>query len=140
MVMKEQLADESVRRIMSRGTVVVPLGIAVSRFVEDYVLCYRFEEYPVVDRDGLLVGVLSARAPKRLSASRWPTTPVDELMAPFKSWMTIAPDAEAMELLSALRGNESTRLVVVEEGRPVGMVGLTDLLRFLALKSDLTPR
>jgi len=54
--------------------------------------------------------------------------------------LVLDPDADAVDALSALRQGEEQRAVVVQDGRPVGIVSLRDLLQFLALKIDLSPR
>jgi len=44
-----------------------------------------------------------------------------------------------VDVLSALRLRAEHRAVVVQDGRPVGIVSLRDLLRFLALKMGPEP-
>ncbi len=92
---------------------------------------------PVVDRDGLLVGVISqtdivrARAVDHLW-QRWPGLRVRHLMhAPALTadrTMTMAEAAEIMERAHV------HRLVVVDDdqARPIGVVSTTDLVRALA--------
>jgi CBS domain-containing protein len=92
---------------------------------------------PVVDRDGLLVGVLSQSDVVRARAvdhlwSRWPGLRVRHLMhAPVLTadqGMTMEEAAQLMERAHV------HRLVVVDEeqSRPIGILSTTDLVRALA--------
>ncbi len=92
---------------------------------------------PVVDRDGLLVGVISQTDVVRARAvghlwHRWPGLRVRHLMhAPALTAdrnMSLEEAAQMMEL------NHVHRLIVVDEDQlaPVGVVSTTDLVRALA--------
>ena len=139
-VMREHLEGDKVRRFMSPGVVTVPQGLSVADFVRDYVFHHRFSYYPVVDPFGRAIGLLSARAPREVDSALWPRTAVDSVMLPLDKAAILSPDTDAVDALSSLRQGEVQRAVVVEDGRPVGIVSLRDLLRFLALKIDLEPR
>ena len=138
--MREYLQGETVRRFMTTDVVTVPRDLNLQRFVDDLVFHHRFDYYPVVDEQGLLLGVASARAPRQVGPHEWGVTSVGRVMKPIDESMTIGPDDDAVDALGALRRQEESHLVVVENGRPIGIVSLRDLLGFLALKIDLEPR
>ena len=50
---------------------------------------------------------------------------------------TISPDADALDAISKMQRNGVSCLLVTEGDRLVGMIGQSDLLRFLHLKLDL---
>jgi len=139
-ILRHNLQGNRVRRFMTMNLVTVPQDLDVQRFVDEYVFHHRFNYYPVVDDDGLLVGLIGSRAPRRVPPERWPVTPVSELMRRADENLILDPDTDAVDALAALRPLDEHRAVVVENGRPVGIVSLSDLLEFLALKIDLTPR
>ena len=138
--MREYLEGETVRRFMTTDLATVPRNLNLQSFVDEMVFHHRFSYYPVVDDEGRLLGVVSARAPRQVSQLDWGTTTVRHVMTPVDESMTIHPDDDAVDALSSLRRRQESRLVVVENGRPVGIVSLRDLLGFLALKIDLEPR
>jgi len=138
--MREYLEGEVVRRFMTTDVVTVPRNLNLQNFVDELVFHHRFSYYPVVDEDGRLLGVVSARAPRQVDQLDWGTTTVERVMTPLEESMTIHPDDDAVDALGALRRRQESRLVAVEDGRPVGIVSLRDLLGFLALKIDLEPR
>jgi len=136
---RQQLEGETVRRFMTTDLVTVPRGMTVQEFVDDYVFHHRFSYYPVVGEDGRLLGMVSARAPRELDNEQWVERRVEELMGGLQECMTIQPDMDAVDALSLLRERDENRAVVVENGSPVGMLSLRDLLQFLAAKIDLEP-
>ena len=50
---------------------------------------------------------------------------------------TISPRADAVEALSAMRRNGSSRMMVVDKGKLVGIISLKDMVKWLSLKMDL---
>jgi Zn-dependent protease/CBS domain-containing protein len=138
--MREYLEGETVRRFMTTDVVTVPRDLNLQRFVDEFVFHHRFSYYPVVDEGGQLIGIASARAPREVDQHEWGVTSVGHVMRPVDESMTIGADDDAVEALGSLRRREESRLIVVEGGRPIGIVSLRDLLGFLALKIDLEPR
>ena len=51
--------------------------------------------------------------------------------------LSIGPGADALEALGKMQATGSSRLLVVEGDRLLGIVSLKDLLRFLHLKLEL---
>jgi CBS domain-containing protein len=139
-VLRLQLTGERVGRFMTENPVTVHPDLNLQEFVDSYVLHYHFTHFPVVDEDGRLVGIVRARDPKQVDSDRWPRLHVSDVMERPAPGTTIAPDADAVEALSRLRGEERKRLIVVQNNHPVGIVSLRDLMDFLALKIDLNPR
>ncbi len=139
-IMRQQLEGERVRDFMTTNLVTVPRDMDVQQFVDNYVFHHRFSYYPVVDEDGRLLGVISARAPREVDSDQWSETHIEQLMQELEEGMTLRPETDAVDALGHLRDREQNRAVVVEDGRPVGILSLRDLLQFLALKIDLEPR
>ena len=50
---------------------------------------------------------------------------------------SISPNADALEALGKMQRSGATRLLVSEGDRLVGIISLSDLLRFLNLKIEL---
>jgi len=139
-VLRLHLTGEKVGRFMTENPVTVSPSLNLQDFVDDYVLHYHFTHFPVVDEDGKLQGIVRARDPKQMDQGRWPELHVSDVMQAPEPALTIGPEADAVEALSRLRGEERRRLIVVRGDRPVGIVSLRDLMDFLALKIDLNPR
>ncbi len=85
----------------------------------------HFGALGVVDADGRLTGVITDGDLRRKFDS-WTTHTAGEVMS--QAPKTIAPDALAVEALNMMQGR-ITVLFVVEDGRPVGILHIHDLLR-----------
>ncbi len=81
----------------------------------------------VVTPDGRLAGIVTDGDLRRHWRPDLPSCPVAEIMT--RTPRTIAPDALVAKALEIQETAKITTLVVVEDGRPVGLVHFLDLLR-----------
>ncbi|CAA9309471.1 MAG: D-arabinose 5-phosphate isomerase [uncultured Microvirga sp.] len=81
----------------------------------------------VVAPDGRLAGIVTDGDLRRHWRPDLPSRPVSEIMT--RTPRTIAPDALVAKALEIQETAKITTLVVVEDGRPVGLVHFLDLLR-----------
>jgi len=136
--LQRSLEGQVVGELMSPGPVAVPAALSLRRFVDEYVLTRRLALFPVVDEQGLLVGVAGPRDPLKVDRMGWDFASVADIMGPAAEDITIAPLAPAAQALSRLSTDQGKALVVVEASRPVGIVSLRDLLEFVALKTEFS--
>lgn len=134
MELQNRLEGESVARFMAPELVVVNRNVDLATFVRHYVFRYRLNYFPVVGDDGRLIGVVDARSPRRIPTDRWPELLVENVMSPVTDAMMMSPDTDAADVLTALRQQDERRLVVVQDGCPVGVVSLKELAGFLSRK------
>ena len=137
LVTRKALEGEKVRRFMNPDPVTVSPSTTIDRLVEDYVYRYHHKLYPVVEGGGKLVGCVTLKDVKNIPREQWPHKTAGELSSSCSPDNTIGPDEDATRALSAMNRGRESRLMVVEEGRLVGVLALKDLLDFLALKVDL---
>lgn len=136
LLLRKVLEGEPVSRFMENEPVTVARHISVAELVEDYVYRHHFKLYPVVD-GGRLVGCVTTRQVKELPREEWDSTSVGALAEACSEDNSVAPDADAMEVLSRMSRNRSSRLLVVDGGHLVGIITLKDLLEFFSLKIEL---
>ena len=87
-----------------------------------------FSAFPVVDDEGIVLGVLEAR---RLAAAT-------SVVAAYEPALTVAPPERAGALLDRTEFLRGRRAVVVDAaGRPLGMVSVTDLERRVRASRNL---
>lgn len=136
LLLRRVLEGEPVRRFMHPDPVTVPRHVSVEELVSDYVYRHHYKLYPVVD-GGRLVGCVTTRQVKGLPREEWARTSVGALAGECTEENAISPDADAMEALSRMSRGRASRLMVVDDGRLVGIITLKDLLEFFSLKIEL---
>ncbi len=116
------------RELMHDGTAVpmVPQTASLSQAIVE-MTGKRFGVTAVVDAEGRLVGAVTDGDVRRSFESAFVDRPVAEVMN--RSPRTIGPDLLAQEALALMTGHRITSLFVVEQGRPVGILHMHDLLR-----------
>jgi arabinose-5-phosphate isomerase len=117
-----------VRDIMHRGSEIplAPLGTRMSDAITEMTR-KSFGCVGIVDQDGYLKGIITDGDLRRHMSGDLLNLTVEAVMT--RAPDTVRPDqlvSEALELLNALK---RTQLIVVEAGKPVGVVHFHDLLR-----------
>lgn len=135
-LLRRNLEGEKVRRFMKTDLVTVPRAISVSELVHEYVYKHNLKLFPVVDNDRL-IGSVTTQQIKQLPQSEWTRQSVGTIAVPCSPANTISPDTDASAAMALMGRSGANRLLVVEEGRLVGVVTLEDLLGFLHLKVEL---
>jgi arabinose-5-phosphate isomerase len=105
---------------------LVPLGTRMDRAIEE-ISAKGFGCVIVTDGDATLAGIVTDGDLRRNLRPDLGSLLVDEIMT--RSPRTIAPDALVASALELQETSKITALIVVENGRPVGLVHYLDLLR-----------
>jgi Zn-dependent protease/predicted transcriptional regulator len=136
LITRKALEGVSLRRFMSVDPVTVSPSVTIAQLVEDYIYRYHFKMYPIVDHDQL-VGCITTRQVKEIPKDQWPYRTVGEFAVACEMGNTISPEADVNKALSQMIKSNSSRMMVVENGRLIGIVALKDLMEFLSLKMEL---
>jgi Zn-dependent protease/predicted transcriptional regulator len=136
LIARKALEGESLSRFMSTEPVTVRPDLPVKQLVDDYIYRHHYKMFPVVENNDHLVGCVTTRQVKALSQEEWERQTVGDLAQPCSEENTIEPDTDAVEALSRMRQNQASRMMVVENGRLVGVIALKDMLEFLSLKVE----
>jgi CBS domain-containing protein len=137
LITRKALEGEPLKRFMNTEPVTVPRSATVEQLVEDYVYRHHFKMYPVSENHNKLLGCVTTKQIKEVPREEWRNISAGELAVECSEENTIAPDADAVEALSAMRRNNAGRLMVVEKDKLVGIIALKDMLEFLSLKVEL---
>ncbi|MGA8499469.1 MAG: KpsF/GutQ family sugar-phosphate isomerase [Xanthobacteraceae bacterium] len=117
-----------VRNVMHPGAAVplIKCGAPMSEAIVE-MSAKGFGCVAVIDDSGSLAGVITDGDLRRHMRADLLQAPVDEVMT--ASPKVVRPDQLVSEALQLLNSSKITALVVVEHGRPVGIVHFHDLLR-----------
>lgn len=136
LLVRQSLQGMPVGRFMNPNVVTVQPDTTIEQLVEQYLYTHHYRIYPVVD-SGRLVGCVSMRQIKLVPREQWHTATVGSIICSCGRDNTISPQTDAMEVLGLMSRSGSSRLMVVEGERLVGIVTLRDLMKFLAIKMEL---
>lgn len=137
LLLRRAFEGEPVSRFMQADPVTVPRQISVAELVQGYVYRYHYKMFPVVDDAGRLVGCITTRQVKELPHEEWDRQTVGALALRCGPENTVRADMDAMQALSAMNRTGTSRLMVVDGDRLLGILALKDLLRFFSLKMEL---
>jgi len=109
-----------------------PGWITVEDFIQRYVLGDRHSAYPVAERDGSIIGLVTLRQLRALAPGQRGSTSVGEIALPLRSVPTAAPQEPIAALLPRMAPvGPHSRALVVDGGRVVGIITPSDLARLI---------
>lgn len=128
--MEELLRDLPVRRLMNPNVSTVEPEMRVGE-LPDLMWRERHAAFPVIDGTAHVLGMVNVAQAKDVD----PSTPVGKIMSP--NVPTVREDADAGDVLrTMLRDNRlGAAIVADDQGRLVGILTKTDLLRALQLRA-----
>ncbi len=132
----EALSGVTVEEIMAKDLITVPPSITVHQLVADYFLVHRHGGYPVI-QDGKLFGIITMQGARSIPKERWETTTVKEAMVPCERTVTLEPTASALDALNKMALKNIGRILIVKDGRLIGIVTRGDLMRIIRTKQEL---
>jgi Zn-dependent protease/predicted transcriptional regulator len=129
---RQALGGLRVADLMVRDPATVPDGMSLGRFMDDVVWSRRFTTYPVVE-DGRVVGLLPFRCVAEIPRREWDGHTVRDCMLQLDQVPVLAPDDQVVDALDRLGESDVKRALVLDDGRLVGLLSITDLARALEL-------
>jgi Zn-dependent protease len=127
---RQALGDLRVRDLMTRDPVGVPADFTLGRFMDEIAWSSRYTTYPVLE-DGTVVGLLAFRGVSGVPRSEWDEKSVRDCLIPAEQVPALRADEPAIDALSELTGSGVSRGLVLEQGRLIGLLSVTDLARAL---------
>jgi predicted transcriptional regulator len=136
LVLRNTLEGLRVARFMKQELITVSPSTSIEELVNKYIYRYHFKMYPVVEQNRLR-GVVTISQVKQVAQEEWPVRTVGELTRQCTIDNTISSEADATKALEQMNRLGVSRLLVVDDGRLVGILTLKDMLTFLSLRVDL---
>jgi len=130
--MNRDLAGVRVCDVMTADPVTVPGDLSDEDVLHDYMLGRHCSSFPVVDRTGRLVGLVTLRQLRAVPAGRRASARADEMAVPLSEVPQATPEELMLDVLhrtSTARGDG--RILVLRGGHLVGIVSPTDVARLV---------
>ena len=122
------LSGVRVSELMSQPAITIPAELALAD-AERYFERHRFTAFPITDRSGRAVGLLSIDQLEKAPRSAWSTSTAGEL-ADRDPELILREEADVAQLLERPTFARVGRATVIDEtGRPIGLISLTDIQR-----------
>ena len=124
------LQDVTVGSMMSSPVTTVPPTMPVN-LVVDMMYASKHLGFPVVERD-TLVGIITLADMNRTSTIDRDAMQVRDIMT--RDVITLPPDTPVIEALRIMSSNDFGRIPVVQDGKILGIVTRTDILKVTELR------
>ncbi len=134
-VVQHSLAGRRVRDLMTPAPATVAPDLTLNAFIDDVLQARGYSTYPVVGDHGV-VGLMPVRALAAVPPAARSGQRVADVMVPRERVPVVTPDLAALDAFEILRP-EPRRALVMDDGRLVGILSITDLLRTLELQKAL---
>jgi Zn-dependent protease/CBS domain-containing protein len=133
-VVKEILEGIPVSQLMRPDTPTVPSNTTISQLMDDYVMKSDEHSFPVLDGERL-VGLVSLDDIRRVPRDQWDRVTIDQVMTPAEKLEVVKPGEESTDALEKLVSKNIRQLPVIQDGKLVGVLRRTDILRWLQANS-----
>ena len=117
---------------MVRDPATVRQDMSLGSFMDDVVSPQRFTTYPVME-DGRVVGLLPFRCVAEIPRGEWDGRTVRDCMLRLDQVPVLAPDDQVSDVLDRLGAGDVNRALVLDDGRLVGLLSITDVARALEI-------
>jgi CBS domain-containing protein len=135
----EELRGVKVADLMTQECPIVAAEWSLQRFVDDVLLrsgqrCYMVRRD---DRDGEVVGLITAKEVQETGRETWPSTSVAGAARPLASLHTVSPDTSAADALRMMSQHDVHQLPVMADGHLAGVVTRAHLLQLVDTRMRL---
>ena len=128
--LRDILSRYWVKQAMNTHFTLLPAHTTLDVLINQHLLGSGKRAY-VVQRQGAPVGILTIHQLQQAPKSAWTTTTAEDIMIPLDKARTISPDADLWTALSAMDREGVNQLLVVDQGKVIGMISREDLVSFL---------
>lgn len=134
-IVKEALGELKVRDIMTKAVDSVRPDSTVEKLAEDF-LRLKHNGFPVMS-DGELEGIVTAEDLRKVGRELWSTARVKDIMTPKEKLIAIKPEQAALDAMILMAQKQIGRILVVEEGKLVGIVTRSDVMKTVRIRTGI---
>jgi CBS domain-containing protein len=135
---EQALEGVRVRDLMIDEPVTVSPDMSLGQFMDEVARTQRYTTYPVMD-GGRPIGLLAFRSVAGVQREQWDTRLVRDLMIGRDDLPLLTADESAVDALAELSESKINRGLVLDDGRLVGLLSITDFVRALEVRPPSRP-
>ncbi|MBI5875999.1 MAG: site-2 protease family protein [Deltaproteobacteria bacterium] len=144
LLVKKTLETIKVGDAMTRNVVTITEDSTLSTVVEKHFFGYHFVGFPVSSvrqahdtSDGRITGMLTLNNVRLIPKEQWDTTLARDVMDNISPDAILRPEDNAMDALSRMISLDIGRLLVMDNGKLVGIITRRDIMKLMEFKADL---
>ncbi len=130
-VVQHHLGGMRVADLMVRDPVTVPADMSLARFLDEIVWPHRYTSYPVLNEAGELAGLIAFRQLAKVPREDLALHRVRQHAIPLEGVMSVMPEEPLIDAMQEMAARGVGRALVVADGRLVGLLSTTDIVRAL---------
>lgn len=111
-------------------------ALTLDRLVNEYAFTTGRRSFPVVEGDRPL-GLVTLRQIKHIPREDWPLTRVEAVMTPLVEAVWVGPEESLSLVLERMSSNGVNQVLVVQEGKLLGLISRDQLLEFIRTRAEL---
>lgn len=134
---RQLLSGMRVGDLMTPDPVSAAADMSVEDFVETVLARFPHDLIPVV-ADGRVIGAAGFQEAKRTPRQDWPSTGLAAIVTPITDIPTADSSLEIETALDRMQKARASRLIVLDQGRLVGILTLKDLANHLRFKAEFS--
>lgn len=136
LLVKKALEKIKVGDAMTKNVVVLAEDSTLATAVEKYFFGYHFVGFPVAS-DDRIVGIITLNNARVIPKELWATTLVRDVMNRITPDIILSPEDNAMDALSRMINLDIGRVLVMDNGKLVGIITRRDIMKLMEFKADL---
>ena len=135
---EQALEGVRVRDLMIEEPVTVSADMSLGQFMDEVAWSQRYTTYPVMD-GGRPIGLLAFPSVAGVPRDQWDARRVRDVMVGRDDVPLLADYESAIDALAELSESNVHRGLVVDDGRLIGLLSITDLMRALEVRRPSRP-
>jgi len=126
----------TVRNLMTTEIISVSPGMTVDQIIRGFFYNYKHPCFPVMEK-GEVLGLLTVHSLKNVHRDEINRVRVEKIYLPLDTSFTISPDEDMANVIHMIMTNPLGRFLVIEEGRLVGIISKTDILKYISIHQEI---
>ncbi|MEM3438005.1 MAG: CBS domain-containing protein, partial [Nitrososphaerales archaeon] len=135
-IISQALSDVKISDIMTKEVHVISPNEFIFDAVEKYFYKYKHGGFPVVE-DGNLLGMITIQDIRKSNKERWKELQVKDIMTSSEKLIKSQPEEPVASAFLKLSKYNIGRLPVVKDGKLVGIITRSDIMRTIRIKTEL---